>query len=154
MKKTTLCYLIKDDSYLMLKRDKKTNDPNHSKYIGVGGKVEPGESVTECLLREVYEETGFKLSSYDYHGIIYFHSDTFESEEMHLFTSSEYLGTLKETIEGSFYYVKQTEVYELNLWEGDPIFLKAIEEKRPFFRLNLYYKKDKLISHQFLEAHE
>ena len=39
---TTLCYLEKDGAYLMLHRVKKKNDVNHDKWVGVGGKFEPG----------------------------------------------------------------------------------------------------------------
>ena len=41
---TTLCYLEKDGQYLMLHRVSKKNDVNHDKWIGVGGKFEPGET--------------------------------------------------------------------------------------------------------------
>ena len=54
---TTLCYLEKDDSYLMLHRVKKKKDVNRDKWIGVGGKFEENESPDECLIREVREET-------------------------------------------------------------------------------------------------
>lgn len=55
---TTLCYLEKDGAYLMLHRVKKKNDVNHDKWVGVGGKFEPGEDAPACALREVREETG------------------------------------------------------------------------------------------------
>lgn len=55
---TTLCYIEKDGRTLMLHRVKKKNDINHDKWLGVGGKFEYGESPEECMLREVYEETG------------------------------------------------------------------------------------------------
>lgn len=42
----------------MLYRNKKKNDINAGKYIGVGGHVEDGESPDECIVREVFEETG------------------------------------------------------------------------------------------------
>ena len=41
---TTLCYLERDDAYLMLHRIKKQDDYNHDKWIGVGGKFERFES--------------------------------------------------------------------------------------------------------------
>ena len=44
MRNTTLCYIEKDDSYLMLHRVKKENDQNKDKWIGVGGKFEDGET--------------------------------------------------------------------------------------------------------------
>ena len=49
---TTLCYVEKDDSYLMLHRVSKKHDVNKDKWIGVGGHFEEGESPEECLLRD------------------------------------------------------------------------------------------------------
>ena len=59
---TTLCYIQKDDCYLMIHRVKKVNDYNKDKWIGVGGKFENGESPFECVRREVLEETGLVLN--------------------------------------------------------------------------------------------
>ena len=59
---TTLCYLERDDAYLMLHRVKKKNDVNHDKWIGIGGKFEGVESPEECLLREAKEETGSRAT--------------------------------------------------------------------------------------------
>lgn len=70
MKLTTLCYIEKNNEYLMLHRVKKENDVNHDKWIGVGGKFEENETPEECLLREVYEETGFTLTGYRYRGLV------------------------------------------------------------------------------------
>ena len=52
-KLTTLCYIEKDNKYLMLHRIKKENDINKDKWIGVGGHFLEDESPEECLLREV-----------------------------------------------------------------------------------------------------
>ena len=83
-KLTTLCYIEQDDCYLMLHRIRKKDDANAGKWIGVGGHFEEGESPEECLLREVYEETGLKLITYKLRGIITFVSDEWGSESMHL----------------------------------------------------------------------
>ena len=61
MKFTTLCYIEKNDKYLMLYRNKKENDLNEGKWIGVGGKFEEKESPEECLVREVKEETNLDV---------------------------------------------------------------------------------------------
>ena len=90
MKNTTLCYIEKDGKYLMLHRIKKENDLNEGKWIGVGGKFEPGETAEECLLREVYEEAGVTLTSYRYRGIIKFLSDKWEDEVIYLYTADAY----------------------------------------------------------------
>ena len=85
VKLTTLCYIEKEDSYLMLHRIKKEIDENRDKWIGVGGKFEYGESPEECLLREVKEETGLTLLEYQFRGIVTFVSDVWGTEYMHLF---------------------------------------------------------------------
>ena len=72
MKNTSLCYLERGGQYLMLHRVKKENDENKDKWIGVGGKFEPGESPEDCVCREVREETGLALTDYRYCGIVTF----------------------------------------------------------------------------------
>lgn len=72
MEFTTLCYLERDDHYLMLHRTKKEHDFNKDMWIGVGGHFEENESPDECLLREVKEETGLTLTSYKMRGILTF----------------------------------------------------------------------------------
>ena len=42
MRNTTLCHLERDGKYLMLHRVKKALDENQDKWIGPGGKFEPG----------------------------------------------------------------------------------------------------------------
>lgn len=145
MKNTVLCYIENDGRYLMLLRCKKENDPNRNKYIGVGGKTEEGESPDECLVREVKEETGLEVLNRRYRGIITFVSDECEGEYMHLFTVSEYKGSLIPCSEGDLVWVKKSEVKNLNIWQGDKIFLDLLENDAPFFSLKLAYKGDKLI---------
>ena len=50
---TTLCYLEREDAYLMLHRIKKQDDYNHDKWVGVGGKFERFESPEDCLVGEM-----------------------------------------------------------------------------------------------------
>ena len=90
MKQTTLCYIEKDSSYLMLHRVKKQVDENKDKWIGIGGKLEAGESPFDCVRREVYEEVGLKLIRPEYRGIITFVSDLYGTKYMHLFYCNEY----------------------------------------------------------------
>ena len=142
---TTLCYIEKDDAYLMLHRIKKEHDINHDKWIGVGGKFEKDETPEECLLREVKEETGLTLTSYEYRGLITFISDKYPTEYMHLFTASEYEGLLTECKEGELVWVPKNEIELLKLWEGDKIFLRRLTESKNFFTLKLRYEGETLV---------
>ncbi len=140
MKDTTLCYIHNDRGQtLLLHRVKKENDLNHDKWIGVGGKFEDGESVEECLLREVKEETGLTLTSYRYRGIVTFVSAVWETERMHLFTADGFDGEVKECDEGTLAWVDDTVVPTLPTWEGDRIFLDLLRQEMPFFSLKLEY---------------
>lgn len=148
MKLTTLCYIEKDNKYLMLHRTKKQNDANHDKWIGVGGKFEADETPQECLLREVYEETSLTLTSYSLRGIVTFISDEWETEYMFLFTSGEYEGEISDCNEGELVWIEKNEIMNLNLWEGDKIFLKLLTEDVGFFSLKLRYRGDELVEHR------
>ena len=87
MLNTSLCYIEKDGAYLMIHRVKKKNDVNHDKWIGVGGKFEKGESPEDCMLREVWEETGLSVTAFRYRGIVTFVSDIFSCEYKKLLQS-------------------------------------------------------------------
>lgn len=144
---TTLCYIEQRGKLLMLNRNKKTNDYNEGKWIGVGGKVE-NESIEACLLREVKEETGLTLKSYTKYGIVYFHQGDYH-ETMHLFYSNDFSGSLIESNEGDLAFIDQASIFTLNLWPGDVIFLKRILERAPFSALHLYYESDQLQNYHF-----
>lgn len=145
MKNTTLCYIEQSEKYLMLHRVKKVNDQNHDKWIGVGGKFEDGESPEDCLLREVKEETGLTLKKFAYRGIVTFVSNVCETEYMHLFTATEYEGELQACDEGELVWVTKADIAKLNLWEGDKVFFRLLDESKNFFSLKLRYEGEELV---------
>lgn len=141
---TTLCYLEREDSYLMLHRVKKKVDVNKDKWIGVGGHFEKNESPEECLLREVKEETGLTLTSFRFRGLVTFLSEGWETEYMCLYTADGFEGDMISCNEGTLEWVRKEDVLKLNLWEGDRIFFRLLNEERPFFSLKLHYRGDRL----------
>ena len=144
MLNTTLCYICRDEKVLMLHRVKKENDLNKDKWIGLGGKFLEGETSEQCLLREVKEETGLTLTSYQYRGIVNFVSDRWPEEMMHLFTADAYEGELTDCDEGELEWITWERFRSLPQWEGDRIFLRLLDEDLPFFRLRLEYRGDTL----------
>jgi 8-oxo-dGTP diphosphatase len=136
---TTLCYIERDDSYLMMHRTKKEKDINKDKWIGIGGHFEYGESPDECLLREVDEETGLTLTSYTARGVITFIYGENVVEYMHLYTADGFTGEIHECDEGELVWVPKEKVMELPIWEGDKIFLRLLNERKEFFSLKLVY---------------
>ena len=144
MRLSTLCYLEKDGKYLMLHRIYKKNDVNKEKWIGVGGKFEPGDAPEECLKREVYEETGYTLLDYRFRGVLTFICDVQEPEYIFVYTSGHFEGELKECDEGVLKWVDKKDVLKLNLWEGDKRMFKYLEEKSMPFSLKLEYERNTL----------
>lgn len=144
---TTLCYIEKDDCYLMMHRVKKEMDINKDKWVGIGGHFQEGESPEECLLREVKEETGLELLNYRFRGIVTFVSDVWGTEYMCLYTADQFQGNLIESSdcdEGELLWVKKKDVFQLPIWEGDKVFFRLLEENQEFFSLKLEYQGEKL----------
>ena len=142
---TTLCYLEKDGCYLMMHRVRKKQDVNEGKWIGVGGHFELGESPEDCLLREVKEETGLTLTSWKFRGLVTFTQEGFGTEYMCLYTADGFEGEMADCNEGTLEWVKKEAVCGLNIWEGDKIFFRLLNENAPFFSLKLTYEGDRLI---------
>ncbi len=141
---TTLCHLERDGAYLMLHRTKKVGDENRDKWVGIGGKFEPGESPEECARREVREETGLTMTGYEYRGIVTFVSDQWGTEYMHLFWSDRFTGEPRECDEGVLEWVDKQALLNKHIWEGDKIFLRLLDQKIPFFSLKLVYCGERL----------
>lgn len=149
MEFTTLCYLKRGDEYLMLHRTKKKNDFNKDMWIGVGGHLEANESPDECLVREVKEETGLTLVSWQIRGILTFVYRGI-CEYTCLYTADEFEGEITDCKEGELKWIYKDELLSLGLFEGDLIFFKLLLEDAPFFSLKLTY--DQKNEHRLTEA--
>ncbi len=153
MKRATLCYIRRSAGagqreYLMLYRNKKKDDPNEGKWIGVGGKFEPGETPDECMLREVREETGLTPMSFHFCGVIHFISDTWEDEDMYLYRAEvgdAEFETLPACSEGQLRWIPEGKLMELPMWEGDRLFLKPLLEGADEINMTLQYGGDTLV---------
>ena len=113
------------------------------------GKFEPGESPLECVRREVKEETGLTMTNPRFRGIVTFVSDEWGTEYMHLFTCTEFTGTLTDCDEGELVWLPKDELLTKKMWAGDRLFLKALDERSDFFSLKLRYRGEELVESKF-----
>ena len=60
MRKATLCFVKKGNKILVINRNK---PPFVGMWNAVGGKVKEGESIEECAIREIKEESGVTVES-------------------------------------------------------------------------------------------
>lgn len=155
MKLTTQCYIRCEDKVLMLHRIKKKVDINQGKWIGIGGKIEGGESPDECVRREVMEETGLTLHDPQLRAIVTFNFESpqpeledWDVEYMFVYTCEQFSGDLVDVCnEGELAWVPENEIDALPQWEGDKLFLKPILDGAPFFSMKLSYRGDSLIDY-------
>ena len=95
MKETTLIYLHRPHQTLMLLRNKKKDDLNSGKWIGIGGKLEAGESPYEGAKRETYEETHYIMHSARFVGTVLFIDLTRKKKKkMYVYTSEDFSGEM------------------------------------------------------------
>jgi len=147
MQLATLCYVMKDNKTLMLFRNKKPNDVHEGKWNGLGGKFEKGETPEECVIREVKEESGLMIKNPKLHGIITF--PMFDGKKdwyVFMFTVKDFEGELIDSNEGKLEWIENEKLLDLNLWEGDKIFIPWLFQEK-YFSAKFIYENKKLISH-------
>lgn len=150
MKMATLCYLKKDGQTLMIHRIKKANDMHHGKWNGLGGKLEPGETPEACAIREIREESGLLAVAPLLKGVLTF--PKFADDEdwyAFLFVVTQFSGLLSDSPEGVLRWIDDENLLDLQLWEGDRIFLPWLE--RPgFFSGKFIYQNGRLVDHSVI----
>jgi 8-oxo-dGTP diphosphatase len=148
MKLATLCYIRREGQTLMLHRIKKANDMHQGKWNGLGGKLNPGETPEECVVREIYEESGLLMRNPQLKGFLTFPAFT-KNEDWYVFVfvAEDFEGELIDSPEGDLRWVDNSDLPRLNLWEGDAIFLPWLE-RRGIFSGKFIYKDGRLVLHE------
>ncbi|MGT2800497.1 NUDIX hydrolase [Streptococcus marmotae] len=148
VKLATICYLDNGKEWLMLHRNKKENDVHAGKWIGVGGKLEAGETPQECAVREIFEETGLHAKPV-LKGIITFPEFTPDHDwYTYVFKATEFEGELRDCDEGTLEWVPYEEVLDKPTWEGDHTFVSWLLDDKPFFSAKFSYKGEELVDSQ------
>ena len=142
---TVICYLKRNDSYLLLFRNKKKNDVNEGKWIGVGGHIEKGETKDEAAIREIKEETGLNVHSLKCSGEVLFVNDDYQ-EIMYVYEIEDFDGKEIDCDEGDLKWIPIKDIYNYPMWEGDKEFLPLLINHAPYFKMELIYKNKDLVA--------
>jgi 8-oxo-dGTP diphosphatase len=149
MKLATLCYVQQNEKTLMLHRIKKVNDIHAGKWNGLGGKLDPGESPEQCVIREVREESGLQIMEPRYHGLLIFANFKMEDWYVWVFSANHFSGDLLEqidSVEGHLEWIADGEVSQLSLWPSDLIFLPWLKQQK-IFSARFQYDGEKMLGH-------
>lgn len=134
MKLAVLCYIRHNGSTLMMHRNSRPEDMHFGKWNAPGGKIEPGETPEECVVREVFEETALAVENPRMRGILTF--PAFNGEEdwyVYVFAAEKFSGNLKKSCpEGDLHWIKDSDLMTLSLWEGDRVFMKWLDGNKFF----------------------
>jgi len=131
----------------MVHRITRPGDIHWGKWNGLGGKLIPGETPEECVIREVLEESGIRIESPRLCGILTFPS--FEDDDdwyVFVFEARGFEGEAGPCPEGVLDWIEDSKLQDLDLWEGDRIFLPWIGSGR-FFSGRFAYACGKLQEH-------
>lgn len=144
---TTLVYVRDGDRTLMLRR---ADDAGRlgGGWNALGGKFEPGESPEDCARREVAEEAGLADLDLELKGIITFPSFAYGGDVMtFVYVARAWSGIPTPSREGSLHWVATRELAELDLWEGDAVFLPWLD--RPgVFSARFRYDGPRFLGHE------
>lgn len=122
---TNMCMIYDDDGNVLVQ------DRRDSDWGGItfpGGHVEKGESFTDAVIREVYEETGLTIETPQICGIKQWPEDDGSRYIVLFYKTSHFAGELKSSEEGEVYWTKLSRLKELPLARGMELMLRVFLE--------------------------
>lgn len=141
----TLCFLTRGDQVLMLHRRKA---PNRGLWNGVGGHLEPGESPLAGCLREVWEETGLRITAARFGGLVTWEGFEAPPGGLYLFTAEAPPGEVTGNGEGDLAWRRRGWVFSSPQVVGNihlfaPLLLAGAAPRRYHF----VYRDGRLVGH-------
>ncbi|WP_267642648.1 8-oxo-dGTP diphosphatase [Haloarchaeobius amylolyticus] len=142
----TLCFVCEDDEVLLIE---KKRGIGAGLYNGPGGKVEPGETPREAVVREVREEVHLEVSDLSRLGDITFYFGEDPLFRCHCYRTESYAGTPTETPEADPEWFRQDSVPYDQMWEDDRYWLPhLLDEESVHGRFDFDDDGDELLAYE------
>lgn len=140
---STLCYLVKGDRLLMLRRRK---EPFSNHWTAPGGKLEPGETPLAAIVREMREETGLSVSDLTLRAICSERGGEWYDWLLFVFRAGVCDGELRPSDEGELRWLPVAELDQWPLPEIDRKIMRYVldEQGGPYF-MRVVYSPDHLV---------
>ena len=142
---STLVYLRRGDATLMLR---KARGHQAGKWNALGGKAEPGEMPEACARREVLEEAGLQLERLDYRGLIVFPRFDGANDWYVWIYLATARGEPRSSDEGELAWIPTASLAELELHEGDRVFLPWLDKRELVFSARFDYRDGRFLGHE------
>lgn len=112
---TNMC-MVYDGAGNILVQDRL--DPEWPGVTFPGGHVEPGESFTKAVIREVWEETGLTVEKPQLCGLKQFWEDDGTRYIVVLYKTNQFSGELRSSSEGRMFWIKRSDLEQYQLPVG------------------------------------
>lgn len=142
--RATLVFVVQGDDILLIE---KKRGLGAGKVNGPGGKVDPGETVEQCAVRECQEELGITVSELEHLGEHRFQFTNGYSIHCWVYRSSVFSGTPVETPEAKPLWRAVNDIPFERMWEDDRIWLPMLL-KRQAFRANWIFDEDRMLDYE------
>jgi len=128
LKPRTLCFLMKDNKILLGKKKKGFGQGN---FLGIGGKVEPGESIEQAMIRETVEEIGVIPTDFNQVGVLDFYFPYVDepkkwNQRVHIFLVKAWNGKPRESEEIYPEWFNVSTIPLDHMWSDAPYWLPNI----------------------------
>ncbi len=117
-------------------------------WIGLGGKLEPGEDPVSSAIREFKEESGLTLANPRLRGAFIW-IDEVSCGIVHIFTGTEWTGRLSESAEGELRWHRIADLPTLEgLVEHQRLFLdRILRDHNHFYSGIAVYQEDEMVEY-------
>ena len=122
---TNMC-MIYDGQGNILVQDRL--DPDWPGVTFPGGHVEPGESFTKAVIREVWEETGLTIEAPRLCGLKQFCEDDGTRYIVILYKTDRFSGELRSSDEGKVFWIRRSELGQYKLPVGFDQMIQVFED--------------------------
>lgn len=146
-KHVTLLFLLREDKILLAM---KKRGFGAGRYNGVGGKIEPNETVEQAMLRECQEEicvtplNYWKVAEHDF----LTEGDNAWRMYAHVFFCDTWEGQPRETEEMAPEWFALTDIPYDNMWQDDTHWLPSVLDGKKLMGRFTFDDKDNMLSHQ------
>lgn len=146
MKLCSLLFLLRDNEILLAM---KKRGFGADRWNGVGGKLEPGETLEQAMVRETEEEIGVTPLTYRKMAI---HDFVFESGipdmQVHSFLCDSWQGEPTETEEMAPRWFKLADIPYDDMWEDDLLWLPLVLKAKLLHTRFVFAEGDRMVSAQ------
>ncbi len=146
--RATLLFVFDGDRVLLIL---KKRGLGAGKVNGPGGKIEPGETPSQCAVRETFEELRITTENPEEYGLLRFQFTDGLGLLCHVFRADAWTGTPTETDEAVPLWTPVNAIPYDRMWEDDRHWFHLLASRTPFVG-NFEFDGDLMLTCEVLET--